>query len=157
MNDELLAAVQTGREWMDRFTRKEYTRAFREYTQRFGPLYMEAVRAAGEKGLGALAGSLLDGLEEGWKRQRFWNRAAVRATEKQMMVTYLSPMLLGLEEPGCQRLAELLRDGWAARWPKDAYGITDYKTIRGGFRNVILGVDLGSLNRDPEDDGEEPE
>ena len=66
-------------------------------------------------------------------------------------------MLLGLEEPGCQRLAELLRDGWAARWPKDAYGITDYKTIRGGFRNVILGVDLGSLNRDPEDDGEEPE
>ena len=49
MNDELLAAVQTGREWMDRFTRKEYTRAFREYTQRFGPLYMEAVRAAGEK------------------------------------------------------------------------------------------------------------
>ena len=95
MNDELLAAVQTGREWMDRFTRKEYTRAFREYTQRFGPLYMEAVRAAGEKGLGALAGSLLDGLEEGWKRQRFWNRAAVRTTEKQMMVTYLSPMLLG--------------------------------------------------------------
>lgn len=157
MNDELLSAVQTGREWMERFTRKEYTRAFREYTKGFGPPYMEAVRAAGEEGLKALAESLLDGLEAGWKRQRFWNRSAVRTTEKQMMVTYLSPMLLGLEEPGCQRLAELLRDGWAARWPKDAYGITDYKTIRNGFRNVILGVDIGSLNRAVEDDGEEPE
>ena len=157
MNDELLSAVQTGREWMERFTRKEYTRAFREYTKGFGPPYMEAVRAAGEEGLKALAESLLDGLEAGWKRQRFWNRSAVRTTEKQMMVTYLSPMLLGLEEPGCQRLAELLRDGWAARWPKDAYGITDYKTIRNGFRNVILGVDIGSQNRAVEDDGEEPE
>lgn len=156
MNNELLAAIQTGRDWMDRFTRKEYTRAFREYTQCFGPAYMEAVRTAGEEGLAALAESLLDGLEAGWKRQHFWNRAAVRTTEKQMMVTYLSPMLLGLEEPGCQRLAELLRDGWAARWPKDAYGITDYKTIRNGFRNVFLGVDLGSLNRAAEDDGEEP-
>ena len=157
MNDELLSAVQTGREWMERFTRTEYTRAFREYTKGFGPPYMEAVRAAGEEGPKALAESLLDGLEAGWKRQRFWNRSAVRTTEKQMMVTYLSPMLLGLEEPGCQRLAELLRDGWAARWPKDAYGITDYKTIRNGFRNVILGVDIGSLNRAVEDDGEEPE
>lgn len=155
MNDELLAAIQTGRDWMDRFTRREYAPAFREYTERFGPTYMEAVRAAGEDGLAVLSENLLDGLEAGWNRQRFWNRSAVRTTEKQMMVSYLSPMLLGLEEPGCPRLAELLRDGWAARWPKDAYGITDYKTIRSGFRNVILGVDLGRLSRDPKDDEEE--
>ena len=153
----LLAAVQGGREWMDHFNRKEYVPSFREYTSRFGPLYMEAVRAAGEAELTVLAEELLDGLEAGWRAQRFWNRSAVRTMEKQMMVTYLSPMLLGLEEPNCRRLAELLRDGWAVRWPKDAYGIADFKTIRGGFRNVILGVDIGSLNGALGDGGEEPE
>ena len=38
-----------------------------------------------------------------------------------MLVEYLSPMLLGLEEPGCGQLAEVLCQGWAARWPKAAF------------------------------------
>ena len=90
---------------------------------------------------------LLDVLEAGWKRQRPWNRGMVQAREKQMLVTYLSPMLLGLEEPMCRELAEQLRDAWNARRPKDAYDITSYARLQEGFRNVILGIDLTGWQR----------
>ena len=40
--EELCAAVQEARYYNERFTRREYTSAFRTYTERFGPLYMEA-------------------------------------------------------------------------------------------------------------------
>ena len=89
-----------------------------------------------------VAEQLLDLLEAGWKRQRPWNRTMVQAREKQMLVTYLSPMLLGLEEPLCQELAERLRDGWNTRRPKDIYNITTYARLQEGFRNVILGIDI---------------
>ena len=52
------------------------------------------------------------------------------------------PMLLGLEEPLCQELAERLRDGWNTRRPKDIYNITTYARLQEGFRNVILGIDI---------------
>lgn len=142
MNVEgLCAAVQEAKRYLDQFNRREYRKAFQGYTERFGPLYMEAVRAAEPADVAA---AILDGLEAGWRRQRFWNRSAVRVNEKQMMVDFLSPMLLGLEEPKCALLAEALREGWALRWPKDAYRITDYGTIQNGFRNAILGIDLAN-------------
>lgn len=155
MSKELLAAVQTGRAWLDRFTRRGYPKAFKEYTERFAPAYIEAVRSAGgdEAALRLLADSLLDGIAEGWKRQRVWNRSAVKVNEKQMMVDYLSPMLLGLEEPGCRRFAELLRERWAVRWPKDEYHLAGYAEIQGGFRNSILGIDLAGKHLDPDNDG----
>ena len=136
--EELCAAVQEARYYNERFTRREYTSAFRTYTERFGPLYMEAVRETAEDpdGRRVLAEQLLDLLEAGWKRQRPWNRTMVQAREKQMLVTYLSPMLLGLEEPLCQELAERLRDGWNTRRPKDIYNITTYARLQEGFRNV---------------------
>ena len=139
--EELCAAVQEARYYNERFTRREYTSAFRTYTERFGPLYMEAVRETAEDpdGRRVLAEQLLDLLEAGWKRQRPWNRTMVQAREKQMLVTYLSPMLLGLEEPLCQELAERLRDGWNTRRPKDIYNITTSARLQEGFRNVILG------------------
>ena len=147
--EELCAAVQEASYYSERFTRREYTDAFREYTERFGRLYMAAVRErAGEpEGLQPLAEQILDALEAGWKRQRPWNRGMVQAREKQMLVTYLSPMLLGLEEPMCRELAEQLRDAWNARRPKDAYDITSYARLQEGFRNVILGIDLTGWQR----------
>ncbi len=154
MSAELLAAIQTGRTWLDRFTRREYPKAFREYTERFAPVYGEAVQKTGgdEAALQALAEEILDGLADGWKRQRVWNRAAVKVNEKQMMVDYLSPMLLGMEDTDCPRFAELLRDRWAARWPKDAYSIVSYARIAGGFRNSILGIDFANKHLDTEND-----
>ena len=142
--EELCAAVQEARYYNERFTRREYTSAFRTYTERFGPLYMEAVRETAEDpdGRRVLAEQLLDLLEAGWKRQRPLNLTMVQAREKQMLVTYLSPMLLGLEEPLCQELAERLRDGWNTRRPKDIYNITTYARLQEGFRNVILGIDI---------------
>ena len=142
--EELCAAVQEARYYNERFTRREYTSAFRTYTERFGPLYMEAVRETAEDpdGRRVLAEQLLDLLEAGWKRQRPWNRTMVQAREKQMLVTYLSPMLLGLEEPACQSLAQALMEQWAARWPGDRYTMAPYDQIQAGFRNAIMGIEL---------------
>ena len=152
--EELCAAVQEARYYNERFTRREYTSAFRTYTERFGPLYMEAVRETAEDpdGRRAMAEQLVDALAAAWKRQRPWNRGMVQAREKQMLVTYLSPMLLGLEEPLCRELAEQLRDVWNARWPKDPYQITTYARLQEGFRNVILGIDLTGWQKRREED-----
>lgn len=154
MNGELLAAIQTGRTWLDRFTRRDYPEAFKEYTTRFGPAYLEAVRSAAgdETALRTLADELLDGLEAGWRRQRFWNRSSVMVNEKQMMVDYLTPMLLERTETDCPRFAALLRERWAARWPKDGYSTATYAQLRGGFRYSILGIDLANKHLDPEND-----
>jgi hypothetical protein len=150
MNQELLDAVLKADGWMERFTRTEYTGAFRAYTERFGPLYMEAVRQADGR-LEQLAEEWLQGLEAEVARQRFWNRTVFRNTAKMMVIQYLAPMLMGLEEPGCQQLAELLRQGWAARWPKEAFKIASYRTLLGGFRTSILGIDLTRQRPDREE------
>ena len=45
--EELCAAVQEAPYYMERFTRRAYTGAFRAYTERFGPAYMAAAQEAG--------------------------------------------------------------------------------------------------------------
>lgn len=147
--EALLAAVQDGRPWLDRFTGKEYDRAFQEYRDRFAPLYREAALSAGEEGLPGLAEVLLDGLAEGWAEQRPWNRSLARINDKQMLVCYLGPVLL--EDPLCAPLEELLRKGWAARWPKEAYEKTSREKIRKGFRPTFLGIALPFGSKEDED------
>ena len=139
MYDELLASIQEREPWLRDFGRQTYRDAFRSYTERFGPLFMEAVR---NQDPADLAKALLDGLDAGWRAQRFWRRGVVRAEEKQMVVVYLSPMLLGLEEAGCQSLAQALMEQWAARWPGDGYRMAPYDQIQAGFRNAIMGIEL---------------
>lgn len=145
----LCAAVQETAWYLERFTHAAYPDAFRAYTERFGPAYLESVReAAGEEAaLTALVDELLDRLERDWRKRRFWNRSAIQATEKQMLVDYLSPMLLELKEPGCRCLAEILRDRWAARWPKDAYGIVEATVLQSGFRASVLGIPVDILGK----------
>lgn len=140
----LLEAVQNGKPWIKRFTKKEYAAAFQEYTNRFGPLYQEALDGLEEPSV--LAEELLDGIAGGWKNQRPWNRSVALMNDKQMMVTYLSPMLQTLENGG--RFAELLRDGWAVRWPKDAYQLGTYEELLGGFRNTFLGLEIFHRDKD---------
>ncbi|WP_295581895.1 hypothetical protein [uncultured Oscillibacter sp.] len=142
MDEELLAAVRGSRVWLKNFQRREYRDAFRSYTERFGPPYMAEAERRGEAGLPALAEELLDALEAGWKRSRLWDRGALRAGEKQMVVVYLTPMLLGLESPGCRRLAELLQAAWQERWPRDGYRTASYEEIQSGFRNTIMGFEI---------------
>ena len=66
---ELSAAVQEAPYYSERFTRRLYTDAFREYTERFGPLYMAAVRetAADPNGRQTLAEALpkMDDMKKG--------------------------------------------------------------------------------------------
>lgn len=136
----LLAAIQNGKPWLDRFTGREYDKAYQDYRERYAPLYRAAALSAGEEGLGAVAESLLDGLAEGWARQKPWRRSLARSNDKQLIVCYLSPMLL--EDPVCAPLAEGLRKGWSARWPKEAYQTAPYSRIRKGFRPTFLGFPL---------------
>ena len=152
--DELCAAVQAAKEWLPRFRKNEYAKAMREYRECFGPAYVRAVKETeGDLAkLEDLANCILDELEAGWKRRRFWDRSAVRVEEKQMIVDFLSPMLLEEPEPLCGRLAGMLRQGWADRWPKDAYQITTVDVLENGFRNSILGSDLSGKHLDPAKD-----
>lgn len=140
MYEELLPAIRERQLWLSKFRAHTYPNAFRAYAERFGPLYGAAVRQRDEEELSALAEGLLDQLAEGWRRCRIWGRGARRAEEKQMVVIYLTPMLL--ESPEGSRLAELLRAAWLRRWPKDRYEIATCEEIQGGFRNAIFGIEL---------------
>lgn len=146
----LCQAFQETRPWIEQFRKKTYEASFKAYTDRYGPAYLEAVREAGEAGIRDLSERILNGIEAGWKRQRPWNRGVARTTEKQMAVCYLSPMLLELPEPLCQALCESLREEWAARRPRDAYGIASYQKLMAGFRDTILGIELGRRREDGE-------
>ena len=138
--ETLLSAIQDGKPWLARFTGKEYDKAYEEYRARYAPLFREAALADGEEGIEALAEVLLDGLAEGWKRQKPWNRSLAQMEDKQMIVCFLSPVLM--EDPVCAPLAETLRQGWAARWPKEAYQAAPLEKIRKGFRPTFLGITL---------------
>ena len=117
MTERLLAALADNGKWLEGFTRLGYESTFREYCDRFTPDYLAAVREAGESGLPALADSLLDDLEAQWKQARFWNRTTVRGETKQVVVGYLTPMLMADQE--LRPFAGVLRDRWNLRWPKD--------------------------------------
>ena len=142
--EELCAAVREAKAWLPRFRKNEYAKAMREYRECFGPGYVRAVKETeGDlTKLEDLANGILEELEAGWKRRRFWERSAVR-------VGCLSPMLLEEPAPLCGRLAGMLRQGWADRWPKDAYQITTFEILQNGFRNSILGIDLSGKHLDP--------
>ena len=150
--DALCAAVWEAERWMKQFNRKEYPGAFRRYGEKFAPLYVEAVQEAEDlEGLQALADDMLDALERRWKR-RWLGRGALMVDERQMIVSFLSPMLLEQPDPLCGRLAGMLRQGWADRWPKDAYQMTTAEVLQKGFRNSILGIDLEGKHLDRERD-----
>ena len=159
MNMEQLAAAVRETDYLKRFDRHQYDKAFREYSERFGPVYAEAIRSAGEAGLPQLAQTLMEALEAGWRRQKFWNRTTVQISEKQMVVAYLSPMLLELgDQPLGTGFAKALRDAWSARRPKDGYRIASYEKLASGFRNTIMGIDVsGFINRKEQESQEEEE
>ena len=140
MKQELLAAVCEYKQWTQRFTRRDYPDAFQEYVQQYGLLFAQALQEAASPD--ALANDFLDGLEIGWKNQRFWNRSAVQAAEKRMVVIYLTPMLLSMDETRCPEFARHLQVVWFQRRPTDAYELADFQKLYDGFSNSILGIDL---------------
>ena len=155
--DPLLSALREPASWLARFSRRDYEGAFADYGERFAPVWREAVRetAGEEAALAAMAEALLDALAAEWKRRRPWDRTNARLDTKQMLVEYLSPLLLAQGDPGCRRLAELLRDGWAARWPRDAYRIASYARIQRGFRSTIMGFEVHFPPKEAERDRED--
>jgi len=153
MNEELLLAVQDAESWLELFDRRTYKKAFLRYRERYAAAFGEMFRiCSNEEMLRSAADWMLTELEKGWKRQRFWNRSAARLDQKQMIIAYLSPMLLAMDDPAGKHFAELLRDGWSARWPKDAYDIAPFEKLGKGFHNAIFGIELNALRRDEEED-----
>lgn len=149
--DELLAAVHEPQHWLEQFRLKTYEQAFQDYCALYGPAYEAALAESGEDeaALRNLAEALLNGWTGEWKRRWIWDRSVARADCKQMLVDYLSPMLLEQESPGAQTLCRLLRDGWGTRWPKDAYLVASYDMIRSGFKNAIMGIEIQSKKPAP--------
>lgn len=146
MNELLLSAITQTKPWLNRFTRFEYRKAFAEYTDLFGESYRQVIAAQGAE---AFAETLLDALDAYWKKQHFWNRAAARVDCRQMVIVYLSPMLMKLgEEDSC----EALRLCWAKRWPDREYRVSSYEKLLNGFRNSVLGIDLAGKHYDEDSD-----
>ena len=135
---ELIGAVSDSRTWLGRFNRTEYKEAFREFADRYSPACLDALR---EQGPEAVSGSVLEGLGEAQRRERIWNRSALRFNQRQMLVVFVTPMLLELGEEG-RRLAELLRDGWEQQRPGERYAIASFQELNDGFYDRILGIDL---------------
>ncbi|MBQ3487291.1 MAG: hypothetical protein IJA71_03295, partial [Clostridia bacterium] len=108
----IVSAIRNGRPWLDRFTRLEYRKAFSAYTEAFWEpcrLQLDADRE-----YAALADEIIQELEEGHRKARFWDRGTLRFDEKQMLIKYFCPMLLAHGEDA---FAKCLQEAWSRRWP----------------------------------------
>lgn len=138
--EALLPAIQDAGPWLALFRKADYPGAFREYGEIYGEVYERALRETEPE---ALAEDLLDALEAGWRRQRPWNRSTVRMNEKQMIVVYLTPMLLESGAEDQEALAEALQRAWCARRPRETYSLGRFETLQGGFKTAIMGIPVG--------------
>ena len=137
MSTPLASAIQQGRPWLDRFTRREYAKAIREYVNAYGNDCHNQIETAADPA--ALAAAVLEELEQDRKRERFWNRGAKVFDEKQMVIKYFAPMLL---QQGDEAFAEQIRQAWSRRWPKDSYEHATFEQLNKSFVNVILGITM---------------
>ncbi len=144
MVEKMLEAIHSRKDWLRRFNKKQYAGAFEEYRMCFGPVYTAALQQVeSEADLRTLAEQLLDALEASWEKTSRWRRNAVEYDDKLTMLFYLNPMLLAKEdEPWCEDFAYLLQELWAQRHPGDIYELSTYDKLVGGFRNMILGIEL---------------
>lgn len=146
MTMDVLAAIQERKPWLERFTRTEYADAFRAYTFRFTPVCRAALA---ERPPEELAAELAAALEEGRKRERFWNRSTRAFEEKQMVVAYFGPMLLDM---GRGDFVEAFRAEWARRWPKDTWKAVPFDKLRRSFRRTFMGFEVPDRHDDGDDD-----
>ena len=137
MSTPLASAIQEGRPWLDRFTRREYAKAFRAYVDAYGNDCHAQIETAADPA--ELAEALLDELAQGRKQERFWNRGAKVFDEKQVVIKYFTPMLL---QQGDEAFAEQFRQAWISRWPKDSYEHATFEQLNKSFVNVILGITI---------------
>lgn len=143
MNPQIISAVQEKTYWLENFTRQHYARVFQEFSDQFVEIYLaELQNIETEKALEDFAAEFINELEKGWHCQLFWKRTRVKFDEQQVIVTYLNPMLLELEDPRGVLFAEQLQKEWARRWPRDAYHLSSFSKIKKGFRNEYLGFSL---------------
>ena len=145
MIETLLPAIVATNEWLPRFTRLEYERAFSDYIARFECSFSEALTSYND--VSALSAALMDALENHWKQLHFWKRSSVRSAEKILIVTFLSPMLVASDNPLNSAFAQELCREWSKRLPKDTYEVCSYAVIQSGFHNTILGIDISNFGR----------
>ena len=132
------SAIRNGRHWLDRFTRREYRKAFREYTAAHWEGCLRQLDTNRDDPA-ALAGQVIGELEADLRKLRFWNRGTEQFDRKQTLIKYFCPMLLAHGEEG---FAKALQEAWGQRWPKDSFGIACFEDLDKSFVNVIMGIAL---------------
>ena len=138
MSSPLATAILEGRPWLDRFTRREYEKAFHAYMDTYAADCRAQIEEAVDS-LPALAEAVLDELEAGRKKERFWNRGTQAFDQQQTVIKYFTPMLLNLEQAA---FSDCFQAAWCRRWPKERYEQASYERLKKGFVNVILGITI---------------
>lgn len=138
MSSPLASAIREGRPWLDRFTRREYEKAFRAYMDLYGADCQQQIDNSGDR-LQELAEEVLDELAESRRKSRFWNRSTLAFDQQQTVIKYFTPMLLELEQAA---FSDAFHAAWCSRWPNARYEQADYARLRKGFVNVILGITI---------------
>lgn len=138
MSSPLASAIREGRPWLDRFTRREYEKAFRAYMDLYGAGCRQQIDDSGDR-LQELAEEVLDELAESRRKARFWNRSTLAFDQQQTVIKYFTPMLLELEQAA---FSDVFHAAWCRRWPNARYEQADYARLRKGFVNVILGITI---------------
>lgn len=144
MIEELLPAIRDSKVWLQQFSRRDYSSAFEVYCARFASAYMAAAQKAEDEGtMEGLAESLLRAAETAWMAAPVWKQNGIRYGTKNMLLVYLSPMLLHMNTSACTHLAEVLCQQWTARQRKDPYEIVTYEELRNGFKSVLPSLSFG--------------
>lgn len=146
MTEQLLEAIKEGKPWLDNFTRYNYREAFRKYCDKYEMLYRATLHNSSSPN--DLAQKIVQGIEDGWKKERIWNRGAARVNDKMMVIAYLTPMLLASGEEACHALAEAICQCWCRRWPENTYQTASFDTLLRGFRHSVLGIDFEGKHMD---------
>lgn len=128
-------------DWDDRrFTRAEYPSSFREYSERFSPLFLALQQACEqhpertEQLLCELCGGAVTLVAERLAAIRSRNDRLVRQDIcKMVAVVYFTPAVGELAISVGGALVQTMCEAWAQRFPKDRYALVGYSEIAKGF------------------------
>ncbi len=122
--------------YLEQFNRVSYAGLFQRYKDRCMPFF----RALDQAGAEAAADALLVRTE---RLARPWKRKLLLFDMQRFFALYLIPAALDSGCPQAAAFAELLRQRWNERYPKNRFQSATYEEIAGGFRMKIFGFEIG--------------
>ncbi len=142
MKERLSDAVLQQPKLMESFKKEKYPKAFLEYKEKYYPVIAE-ISAIWEEKEEEEKNGYLDGVVAGYldelreALEAFGKNKAVRHDKtdgcRMIQALYTVPMIRDTELPVAEALSERIVEGWKEAYPKYAYNIGDYKTLKDGF------------------------